>query len=166
MQLLPRHCDSNVQQPTSSGEASVTRPLLAPDTVQVFTFTLPPEGCSSVTSDYILDRAIGVRSPAQVTDFSQTGSEAHSASCTMGTRGPFPGVNRGRGVTLTTHPHLVSGSRMWSYIHPHPLVVYMAVARQLLPEVCVNFHAAIIFLLSISLLRVVFLLHLFYREPG
>jgi hypothetical protein len=33
-----------------------------------------------------------------------TGSEAHPASCTMGTGGPFPGANRGRGVTLTTHP--------------------------------------------------------------
>jgi hypothetical protein len=37
----------------------------------------------------------------------QTGSGAHPASCTMGTVGPFPGVKRGRGVTQTTHPHLV-----------------------------------------------------------
>jgi len=36
----------------------------------------------------------------------QTGPEAHSASCTMGT-GPFPGVRCSRGVTLTTHPFLV-----------------------------------------------------------
>jgi hypothetical protein len=49
-------------------------------------------------SDYGLDdRAIGVRSPAEARDFScslcvQTGSEAHPASCTMGTGGPFPGV--------------------------------------------------------------------------
>jgi hypothetical protein len=48
-------------------------------------------------SDYGLDdRAIGVRSPAGAKDFSsglcvQTGSEAHSASCTMGTGGPLPG---------------------------------------------------------------------------
>jgi hypothetical protein len=48
-------------------------------------------------SDYGLDdRAIGVRSPAGEEDFSsslcvQTSSEAHPASCTMGTRGPFPG---------------------------------------------------------------------------
>jgi hypothetical protein len=46
--------------------------------------------------------------PAEVKDFSsslcvQTSSETHSASCTMGTGGPFPGVKRGRGVTLTTH---------------------------------------------------------------
>jgi hypothetical protein len=41
----------------------------------------------------------------------QTGSEAHPASCTMGTGGPFPGSKRGRGVMLTTHPHLVQRSR-------------------------------------------------------
>jgi hypothetical protein len=48
-------------------------------------------------SDYGLDdRAIGVRFPAGAEDFSsnlcvQTGSEAHPASCTMGTGSPFPG---------------------------------------------------------------------------
>jgi hypothetical protein len=47
--------------------------------------------------DYGLDdRAFGVRSPADIKDFSssfcvQTGSGAHPASCTMGTVGPFPG---------------------------------------------------------------------------
>jgi hypothetical protein len=51
----------------------------------------------SIVSDYGLDdRAIGVRSPAEAEDFSsnlcvQTGFGAHSASCTMGTGGPFPG---------------------------------------------------------------------------
>jgi hypothetical protein len=51
----------------------------------------------SVVCDYGLDdRAIEVRSPAGVKDFSsslcvQAGSEAHPASCTMGTGGPFPG---------------------------------------------------------------------------
>jgi hypothetical protein len=51
----------------------------------------------SIVSDYGLDdRAIGVRFPAGSKDFSsnfcvQTGSEAHPASCTMGTGGPFPG---------------------------------------------------------------------------
>jgi hypothetical protein len=51
----------------------------------------------SIVSDYGLnDRAIGVRSSAGAEDFSsslcvQTGSEAHPASCTMGTGGPFPG---------------------------------------------------------------------------
>jgi hypothetical protein len=47
--------------------------------------------------DYGLDnRAIGVRSPAGVKDYSsipcvQTGSGAHPASCPMGTGGSFPG---------------------------------------------------------------------------
>jgi hypothetical protein len=64
----------------------------------------------SIVSDYGLDdRAIGIRSSAGAEDFSsslcvQTGSGAHPASCTMGTGGPFPGVKRGRGVMLTTHP--------------------------------------------------------------
>jgi hypothetical protein len=48
-------------------------------------------------SDYGLhDRPVGVRSPAGAKDISsilfvQTGSEAHPASCPMGTGGPFPG---------------------------------------------------------------------------
>ena len=37
----------------------------------------------------------------------QTGPGAHPAFCTMGT-GSFPGVESGRGVTLTPHPLLVS----------------------------------------------------------
>jgi hypothetical protein len=50
----------------------------------------------SIVSDYGLDdRPIGVPSPAEAKDFSsilcvQTGSEAHPASCTMGTGGSFP----------------------------------------------------------------------------
>jgi len=39
----------------------------------------------------------------------QTGPEAHTASCTMGTRS-FPGVKNGQGVTLTPHPLLVPWS--------------------------------------------------------
>ena len=39
----------------------------------------------------------------------QTGSGAHPASSTMGTRS-FPGVKSGRGMTLTPHPLLVSWS--------------------------------------------------------
>jgi hypothetical protein len=33
----------------------------------------------------------------------QTSSEAHPASCTMGTRGPLPRAKHSWGVTLTTH---------------------------------------------------------------
>jgi hypothetical protein len=53
----------------------------------------------SIVSGYGLDdRAIGVPSPAVVKDFSsnlcvQTGSGVHPASCTMGTRGSFPGIS-------------------------------------------------------------------------
>ena len=39
----------------------------------------------------------------------QTGPGAHPASCKMGT-GSFPGVKCGRGVLLTTDPHLVPRS--------------------------------------------------------
>jgi hypothetical protein len=52
----------------------------------------------SIVSSYGLDdQAFEVRSPAGAKDFSstlcvQTGSEAHPASCTMGTGGPFPGT--------------------------------------------------------------------------
>jgi hypothetical protein len=81
----------------------------------------------STVSDYELDsRAIGVRSPAEAKDFSsnlcvQTGSGAHPASCTVDTGGPFPGAKRGRGMTLTTHPHLMLRSRMSrSYISSPP----------------------------------------------
>jgi hypothetical protein len=61
--------------------------------------------------------ATGVRSPAEAKDFSSslcvhTGSETHPDSYPMGTGGRFPGVKRGRGVTLTTHTHLVPRSRM------------------------------------------------------
>jgi hypothetical protein len=58
----------------------------------------------SIVSGYGLDdRAIGVRSPAGTKDFSsslcvQTGSEAHPASCTMGTVGPFPGGKSAAGA--------------------------------------------------------------------
>jgi hypothetical protein len=55
------------------------------------------------------DWTTGFRSSAEAKDFSstvcvQTISEAHPASNTIGTGGPFPGLKRGRDVTLTTHP--------------------------------------------------------------
>jgi hypothetical protein len=50
-----------------------------------------------------------VRSPAGAKDFSsslcvQTGSEAHSASCTMGTEGPFPGGKARLGLDADHSP--------------------------------------------------------------
>jgi hypothetical protein len=80
----------------------------------------------STVSDYGPDdRAIGVRSPAEAKDFPsnlcvQTGSGAHPASYTKGTGGPFPGVKRGEGMTLTTHPHLVPRSGMSRSYIPLP----------------------------------------------
>jgi hypothetical protein len=75
----------------------------------------------STVSDYGLDdQEIGFRSPAGAKDFSsnlcvQTSFEAHPASCTMGTGGPFPRA------MLTTHLHLVPRSRMsWSYTSSPP----------------------------------------------
>jgi hypothetical protein len=62
------------------------------------------DSSGSIVSDYGLDdRAIGVRYPAGVKDFScslcvQTGSGAHPASCTMGTGGPFPGGKNAAGA--------------------------------------------------------------------
>ena len=44
---------------------------------------------------------VGARFSAPV----QTGPGAHPASYTMGT-GSFPGVKSGRGVALTTYPHV------------------------------------------------------------
>jgi hypothetical protein len=77
-----------------------------------------PGSSVSTASGYGLDgRTMQVRFPIEAKDFSysicvQTGSEAHPASCPMGTGILFPKVKRGRGVTLTTHPHPVPRSWM------------------------------------------------------
>jgi hypothetical protein len=60
------------------------------------------------------DRAIGVRSPAEVKDLSfslcvQTGSGAHPASCTMGTGGPFPGAKARPGRDADHSPSSSAG---------------------------------------------------------
>jgi hypothetical protein len=72
----------------------------------------------SKVSDYRLDDRGSTPGKGKAFFFSslcvQTGSEARPASYPTGTGGPFPGVNRGRGVTLTTHPHLVPRSGMSS----------------------------------------------------
>jgi hypothetical protein len=68
---------------------------------------------------------IEVRSPAGERIFPLsscvlTGSEAHPASCTMGTGVLSPVVKRGRGVTLSIHPRLVPRSRGVGAILPLP----------------------------------------------
>jgi hypothetical protein len=78
------------------------------------------------------DRAIQVRSPAEAKDFSSnlwvhTGSGAHVASCPMSTGVLSPGVKRGRGVTLTTHPYLVPRSWMSRSYTSSPLPLHRCV---------------------------------------
>jgi hypothetical protein len=91
-----------------------------------------PGSSVSIVSGYGLDdRVIEVWSPAEAEDFSsnlcvQTGSGAHPASCTMGTGFLSPGVKRGQGVTLTTHPHLVPRSIMSRSYTSSPPCVSMA----------------------------------------
>jgi len=63
----------------------------------------------------------------------QTGPEAHSTSCTIGTRS-FLGVKYGQGVLLTTHPLLVPWSwksraiplpTLWATIWPVMGTLYL-----------------------------------------
>jgi hypothetical protein len=62
-------------------------------------------------SDYRLDEWGSIPGSGKKI-FPQTSSEAHQASYPIGTVGLFPGTKRGRGVTLTTHPHLMPRSKM------------------------------------------------------
>jgi hypothetical protein len=100
-----------------------------------------PGSSGSIVSSYGMDdRAIEFRSPAEANDFSsslcvQTGSGAHPASCTLGTGGHFPGLKRGLGVTLTTHPHLVMRSRMSRSYTSSPPSAFMAYSGTVLAEV-------------------------------
>jgi hypothetical protein len=85
-----------------------------------------------IVYDYgLYNRAIGVRSLAEAKDFScglcvHTGCVAHPASYPMGTGGPSPGVNHGRGVTLIAHTHLVPKSRLNRIYIPLPRSSCMA----------------------------------------
>jgi hypothetical protein len=45
-------------------------------------------------------------------DVSETSFVAHPVSYPVGTLGPFPGVKRGRAVTLTIYPQLVPRSEI------------------------------------------------------
>jgi hypothetical protein len=87
---------------------------------------------ASIVSDYGLDdRAIGVRSPAEAKDFPL-------ASVSRPALGPTqppvqwipvvlsPGAKRGRGVMLTTHPHLVPRSWISRSYTSSPQIASMA----------------------------------------
>jgi hypothetical protein len=122
--LLSVHCVSSFISVWFSRRQNAPR---VPEQVLIMAFCSYGGGRGSsvsIVSGYGLDdRAIADRSPAAAKDFSciQTGSEAHTVSCTMGTGGPFSGAKRGWGVTLTNHPHLVPRSRMSrSYISSPP----------------------------------------------
>jgi hypothetical protein len=72
-------------------------------------------GSSVSQSDYRLDDRGSI--PGKGKGFSsglcvETSSEFHPASCSMGTGVPFPGVERSRGMTLTTRSHLQLRSRI------------------------------------------------------
>jgi hypothetical protein len=69
-------------------------------------------GWLSRYSDWLRAERSGDRIPvgARFSAPGQTGPGAHQASCTVGT-GSFPGVESGRGVTLTPHPLLVPRSK-------------------------------------------------------
>jgi hypothetical protein len=75
---------------------------------------------SSVGGDWLRAGRSGDRIPVRAR-FSapvQTGLGAHTASCTMGT-GSFPGVESGRGVTLTHHPLAVPRSKNRVELYPY-----------------------------------------------
>jgi hypothetical protein len=74
--------------------------------------TLERAGVAQSVQWLTTDWTTRVRFPTEAEDFPstlcvQTGPGANQASCPMGTGDSFPGVKRGRGVMLTTHPHLV-----------------------------------------------------------
>jgi hypothetical protein len=86
--------------------------ILAYILLSKWTVLIKELGQLSLTTDW----TTGVRSPAEAKGFSsslcaQKNSEADPASYPVGTVGPS-WVKRGRGVSLTTHPHLVPKSRM------------------------------------------------------
>jgi hypothetical protein len=80
----------------------------------------------SMEQGYLSQYGVWLRTDGPGDRGSIPGSEAHPASCPMDTGGPFPGVKRGRCVTLTTHPYLVP--RPWmsrSYSSSPPSLPYM-----------------------------------------
>jgi hypothetical protein len=84
----------------------------------------------NIVSDYSLDNRGSI--PSRCKGFFlcvQTGSEAHPASCTMGTGSPFPGAKCGQDMMLTTYPHLVPRSIMSRSYTSSPPSTTMACIR-------------------------------------
>jgi hypothetical protein len=95
--------------------------------IPVFYYFRSRVSSGSIVSDYGLDDgAIVIRSQAGAKDFSSSLCPDRlwgpPSVLYNGYRWSFPrGVKRGRGVTLTTHPHLLPRSRMSrSYIYSPP----------------------------------------------
>jgi hypothetical protein len=83
------------------------------------------------------DRAIEFLSPAETKDFSsslciQTGSGAHPASCTLGTRGPFSGAKARPGRDADHSPHLMPRSSMSRSYTSFPPSAFMACSGRVL----------------------------------
>jgi hypothetical protein len=82
--------------------------------ISVYTILIYWPGSSvGIATGYGLDGpGIEKKIPVEARFFAavHTGHEAHPASCTMGI-GSFPGLESGRGVTLSPHPLLVPRSK-------------------------------------------------------
>jgi hypothetical protein len=93
------------------------RIVISAASTSVFAFPTFFIGVAQSVQCLTTDWTTGVRSPTEAEGFSsslcvQTGSGAHSAWCPMGTGVLSLGVKLGRGVMLTTYPHLVPMLRM------------------------------------------------------
>jgi hypothetical protein len=71
--------------------------------VYIYIYICRPGSSVGIATDYGLEVRGSIPSGARFSAPVQTGPVAHPASCTMSTRS-FPGVESGRGVTLTPHP--------------------------------------------------------------
>jgi hypothetical protein len=87
-----------------SGMIPKMEPLRSLKNVQLKWTSSGPGSSVSIATGYGVDGP-GIESQwgARFSASFQTGPGAHPASCTMGP-GSFPGVESGRGVTLTPHP--------------------------------------------------------------
>jgi hypothetical protein len=91
----------------------------------------PGSSVSIVSSYWVDDRAIEVRSSAEAKDFSsslciQTASGAHPVFCTMGTGDPFPKAKAWPGSDVDHLPHLGSTSRMSRSYNSSPPSAFVA----------------------------------------
>jgi hypothetical protein len=101
-------------------------------------------------------RMDGLRSPAKAKDFpsslcAQTRSETHSAFNPMSNGVLSRGLKRGRGVTLTSHPHLMPISRMSMSYASSPLIACMTCSETAL--LCSTVHHNYILLQAVEQVR-------------